>query len=376
MKRDREKDREQLRERENQSRETKDDGVFGFSSYFTVPEGVDIWYPKYPSKVNDSEQFQFDIVPFVAGDNYPTRIGKGPSNVKAGHMVYVLDVWIHKNVGPENLQTVCPLKTYGLRCPICEHGQDLLADEDDKGERKKIVKEKFPKRRVMYNVIVRDGGEEEDKGIQVFEFSHYWMEKELQNLKDLPDNRNVFYADPIDGRTIWFKLTKTGTDKMENGPYTFIERDYEITEEELDEAVCLDELLIPHSYDEIRDLYWGVDAEEEAVEEENENVDEPGNSEPPSRLIRKRDMEEPVEEEEEESEESEEPEGGCPINLRWGYDHNEYENCDTCDKYDDCGAEKERIKKAEQAKKRKKAEAAKPIRKPKPRARGFKRGEK
>lgn len=306
--------RERLKARMHGSQKSKDDGAVTFSTYYELPANVSEWKPTGDKK--GKEHF-FDIVPFQVGDKYP--LTRDPDTDRAvrlekGDWTYLLDVWVHRGVGPDNETVVCPRKSYGEPCPICEHAQELLADEDDKEERKKIFGDKMPKRRVMYNVLVYDNADEEEKGVQVFEVAHWFMEKELQEAATLPrGGGQIFYADPVDGKMIYFKIVKRGENKIEFTGHKFMDRDYEITDDIIEQAHCLDSFLKVYSYDELYSKYWGDSGgHAPAVDDTEDDV--------PMGTV---------------------PDDKCPYGGVFGKEYNEYQECDKCDLADECMAQSE-----------------------------------
>ena len=109
-----------------------------------------------------------DIIP------YEIKTGNHPKYDK-GDLDYLLEYYVHYNVGPGKDRFVCMAKTFGKPCPICEELEILKANKADE----KTIDALQPKRRVLYNVIDLN---EEEKGIQLFETSHFLFEKEKRYL--------------------------------------------------------------------------------------------------------------------------------------------------------------------------------------------------
>jgi len=326
-----------LKDRHDDSRSTKDQGALDFEYYYSIPSGISSWQPK---KSKEGEVHYFDIVPFPVGPDYPFIKTEGGEWVQLpeGDWAYILDVWIHRNVGPDNAQVVCPKTSYKKSCPICEHMTDLLTDEDDKERRKKIFSEKAPKRRSMYNVIVRDGGKEEEKGNQVFEISHWFMEKNLQELAEKTRTHGpIYYADPDEGNLIRFKMIDKGDNNLEVTGYSFEKRDTAITDEDLEKVVTLDALLKQTDYDTLYKLYWGEEVEAKADSDKDEPTSDPDDN--PDHVD---DREESI------PAEDKVVENECPHEgLEFGEDHQGYDVCDACENEPNCLQKKEELKKAE-----------------------------
>jgi len=351
---DRQAMRKAMEKRMKESQSNKEQGSFDFESYYKLSKGVSQWTPK---KSKTGEEHYYDTILFKVGTNHFPRVKFEGTWVQyaMGDDVYKLDCWIHKKFGPDNLTILCPRMCFGEQCPVCDHMNELLdAAADDKETRKKIYAEKAPKRRVMYNVIVRDGGDEEKKGVQIFEIAHWFMEKELQTRAEPARGRpgTINFPAPDEGKTIRFKLKDLGENKVEVTGHEFCDRN-PLTDEELMGAYALDEFLnelLP--YDVLYKIYWGeeviqddIKAEVVTDESETERVEE-----------------EPFKPDKIQS-------GICPYEeqgLTFGTDHMAYDVCDKCSNEAECSVEKERIKQEEMA--AKEAEKEK-IAKPKPRPR-------
>jgi len=114
-----------------------------------------------------------------------------------------------------------------------------------------------------------------------------------------------------------------------------LDRDYEIPDEVLKEAACLDELIDVLSYDELYSIYHGKGiSEEEIVEEEivskevkttvaEETKDRP---QPTKRTRRTRTRTRSVQK----------PTTGCPEGGEFGKDIESFDHCNVCEKWDDC----------------------------------------
>ena len=104
----------------NYFKESKYDGVilpggFSFGDYFKDDADIVKWKC-------EKGQHIIDIIPYRAGENVPHRA--------AGKMQYVLDLWIHTNVGVTEDRVVCLSRNYKKPCPICEHQAELRAEDD------------------------------------------------------------------------------------------------------------------------------------------------------------------------------------------------------------------------------------------------------
>lgn len=243
-----------------------------YETYYTLPPGASAWFPK---SLEEPTNYYFDIIPYYTGDKYPTAL---PYKIPPNSLTYLLEVYRHERVGPENKQVVCPRMNYGGKCPICEEMFRRYKETPKSNEaaRKLITKEFQPRHRVMYNVIVRDNPEEEAKGIQIFETSHFKMENEIKTLAGKA-RKKIMYPDLDLGKIIGFTKVKKG-DNVSIYGYCFEDRikynengeeiPYVITDEQVNQAYKLDMLLKIHSYDEIKEMMGDSYSEQHQITQE------------------------------------------------------------------------------------------------------------
>ncbi len=310
----REKMRGKLKERTQESHKNRDSGG-SIKTFFNKDkmEEVTTWWAGKNDHI-------IDIIPYFAGTNDPRNKEDEPS--------YVLDIEVHRFVGPMEEMVICP-EQYGDPCPICEEARRLNRAGADW---KKSVKPLKPGRRAVYNVIVRDGGDMEKKGVQVFEIAHWFMEKHLAKIaKDPRGGGFVVFSDPDDGRSVSFERTGVGSDNTGYSGHRFVDRPEPITDDELDGAYCLDDLIDIKSYEEVYEVFYGKPSSSESeVDEpskESEAVDEEGSEDKTTtkrkKGKRKKGRKEVVEE-------------VCPQGGVIGEDIDDYEECDGCPLYPRC----------------------------------------
>ena len=201
---------------------------------------------------------KFNVIPFIIKSaNHPEVVA---GRMAVGEYDFVLDFWVHRKIGPNELDVICPKNTYGKKCPICEErGRLYDAGEDDS------AKDIKPTRRVAFNVqpIGKDGPEP----LQVFEVSHYLFMKELTEEANAMANGNgvINYADLDDGKVVAFRASegKMGTQKMtEFKSFKFLSREEELDAELVEQAISFDDLLVVHSYEELEGILYGKPEQE------------------------------------------------------------------------------------------------------------------
>ena len=283
---------------------------------------------------------RINIIPYeIKTKNHPL-VKKGEMEV--GDIDYVMDIWIHKNVGPAEKNVVCLKNTFGKPCPICEHAS-MLRKKGEEDEAKNLK----PSRRVIYNVEdLKEPGK-----VKVFETSHYLFEKELiDEARDDEEGGFVNFADPEEGKEIKFRASKTSQGGFEYNEYksfSFEDREEPISKKLLAKAISFDEILNVPTTEEVEKIFFGnTDEDDESEEVEPEK---------PKKTVEKEEEIEPELEPEaekiskkmkEESETAEPPKKsskkseGCPFGHVFGDDCDNFDDCDDCECWDKCASKK------------------------------------
>lgn len=367
------------------------DSMKGNKGYLNFSGQVEFYKP--PKKGGGA----IDFIPYIIKtDNHPAIVAKNPK-IQKGSYDWGLNVWIHRSVGPGAIDVVCPRETYrgsNKGCPICEYVEELKTRNGKDDETYKALR---AKQRGVYNVIDLT---EDDDTIKIFEVAHFLFEKELLDKAAFEGRKigqeYVDFADPNEGFSVEFRTSSekwAGGDKINYKDFSFVPRDYKISEKLIKKAISLDELLIIYSYKELKDILYGVGDEEEderpvrrsrsrREEEEDEEMtelpvrrrtlrDEPDEDEEETPVSRRRVKDEPDEDEEEKpvrrrrviknddedspSEEDEKPasrrrkhEDGdeeqpiksesCPFDHTFGKDNDAFPECDECNVWEKCRA--------------------------------------
>ena len=164
------------------------------------------------------------LVPFAVGNHYPSRTYP---NVRPGDLTYLLDIFIHGNIGVNDDSYVCPNRNYGARCPVCENAQevrDQIPDEifdqqnpesdPDYGHLVKLFNKLKARRRCVYNVLDWTNENNPDAlvtGVRYWEVSHWLFEKNLIAAAKLPRGGGyVNFSDLDEGKDIFFLMEGKG----------------------------------------------------------------------------------------------------------------------------------------------------------------------
>lgn len=219
---------------------------------------------KFFSMKRDMDRVNLNILPYqIKSPKHPEVVA---GRRKVGQWDYLLDVWVHRHMGPNKKDMLCPKSTYGKACPACEERQKLY-DEGRDGEAKAFT----PSRRAIYNVqlIGRNGPEEAP---MIFATSHQCFNKELIEEAAASSRGPVpvpFASIGPDGKVVSFRVSEKalGSNKFcEAKSFQFLDRDEEISDEVLEQCVSLDERLIVPTAKQILDAMYGNDEDDAIVQ--------------------------------------------------------------------------------------------------------------
>ncbi len=318
-------------------------------------------------KPEKDTKYRVNIIPYVITSKLHPLVAKGEMSV--GDLDYVMDLWVHRNIGPAEVDVVCLKKSYGKACAICE-AQERYRKEGET-ENADALK---ASRRVASNFLSE--GAKSTAKVQVFEASHYLFEKELiEEARADGDGELVNFYDPEEGKAVCFRASEqkgNGRSYMEYKGWSFEERKKPLADDVYEKAVSFDECLKLHSYEEQEAILYGNGSAEEEDEEEAQ-VKRPGKAgKKPARPADDEDEEEeedlddeeeeeeeetpapkkqskatkkpdPVDEDEEAEEEAPAPkkpakpakENQCPHGYNWG-EADKHKACDKCKRWSDC----------------------------------------
>ena len=337
---------------------------------------------------------RINIIPYIIKSKNHPLVKRGEFEI--GDKDYVMDVFVHRGVGPSEASVLCLKETYGKPCPICE--QIAVLKKQGKESEAGALK---PSRRVFYNV--QDLKEPEK--LKIFETSHFLFEKELiDEARDDEEGGFVDFADEESGKEIKFrcsKVSKGGFEFNEYKSFGFEDRDENIPDELIEKAISFDEILNVPTYEEVEKIFYGSDEDEDdepkskskskskVDDDEDDDEDEDDEPKKPSKKSKYDDDEdegdeEPVkkskskpepefnddldepefddeddepkskskskskvdDEDDDDEDEDDEPKskkkdckgdcGKCPFGHEFGKDTDDFDDCDDCDLWEKC----------------------------------------
>ena len=304
---------EEIKKRQEEGYARKD-GSGRFKSIF-----IDTFEKSKLWKCSEAEH-SINIVPYLAGKQNP--------HVAEGKPTYILDIYRHAKVGVNEDSYICMKKTYDKPCPICEYQAKLRKESDGSDASEDYIKSFNAGRRAIYNVHCLDSAKEEAKGIQIWEVSHFLFEKEILEIaKKKRGGGFVYFADIDDGKIVSFRRTGSSVGTKFTA-IEFEERDAPISDELIESALCLDEMIYIPDYEEVKNAFYSLIKVDDVEEEEEETTRKPKIT-----LKAETNKEEDVEIKDT-PETVDTTEEDCPFGYEFGKDFDRNPECDTC-LYDD-----------------------------------------
>ena len=251
-------------------------------------------------KVN-KPKVMLDIIPYVVSDK---RHPDADAGAEVGTLWPSRRYYVHRGVGAEENSYICPLKTFGKPCPICEYASARARQGGDREELKALR----PKARDLYNVIDLD---DPDKKIQLFDMSGFLFGDTLtKELIDASDDEQCF-AELKGGYSLKLRFEKKSFNRNEFWAVDridFVERKKDYKESIIEETVPLDDILVEPDYKTLEKIFLMTEggADEDDEEEERPAKRRARDEEEEEQPKRKRPSRD--EEEEEDEEDSKEPE--------------------------------------------------------------------
>jgi len=313
----------------NQKQASARGSIFDMSK---MPKDVRFWKPE------KGITHIIDIIPWFA----TVDINK---SLRKGDYLYTFDYWVHRNIGVNKVSYICPSKTHGDNCPICEYIAKRLSEGRLSDKEYKSLP--HPKRRTTYNVWVHTNEEEENKGIQIWDVPHFFFEEAVVTLSENPrgGGQDIPFSSVFeDGKSIAFIIKQSGSfigaggkayDAFDYKGHRFIDREEELPDEIVDAAIPLEAYVDLHpSYKEMKDTFYstvdGADMSNVPEKEPDDDIPEFDDDEDEEESPFTED--EDVEKEEEETEENK-----CPYGYAFGEDTDRFDECAECPVVDDCG---------------------------------------
>lgn len=286
---------------------------------------------------------KLNIIPFEITNKMNPIVKSKDTDAEIGSLDMLLDIWVHRYTGPDNVDVLCPKKNYGKSCPLCDKYQEKYSEGKEKE-----AKDFRATRRAIINVQPIIQGEPQP--LQVFDVSHWLFMKELlEEAHACKDGEDIVEFANIDsGKIVKFRLTLEPwgkTFKPDFKSFNFLDRKEELEDKLIDEAISFDKGLLPLlSAEEIEKVMYGQDEDEDEPSksdkpspERDEEEDDP----PPRKVDRDPDDEDDEEEDpppkKKKEDKSDTKKGKCPSGHEWG-EADDHKECKDCPKstWDEC----------------------------------------
>lgn len=233
-----------------------------------VPRGVGFFETK---NVGD---YKIDIVPYAVGKaskKFCTHL----NHAEVGDLYWERTYWCHYQIGPNKSAVVCPAKTCGKPCPVCE---EYYKVRDDPRVPKEAADRLKAKERQLFLVYDRKNA---SKGLQLWEVAYFNFGAQLDQKIKAADTekekkvRKNFFYDDENGRTLKLDCTEENSGKSKYKFFVvdeFQKRSEPLPEEIVNHDVCLDDAVNVMAYGELRDLFLESGGEEKAEDEDEPKV--------------------------------------------------------------------------------------------------------
>jgi len=321
--------------------------------YLKLPEGVRVFNPEIETVA------VIDILPYEVTDkNHMDKI-------EVDTVWYKKPFKIHREVGVENDSVVCPT-TFGKPCPICEHQATLREDGDTNEETLKKLNAKY---RSLYVVKVRsyDGKKKFDKKeYHLFDFSDHLFQKIFETQLKRKEAFADFFL-PDSGKSLEITFDKKSFGEGKPFPIAtridFVDRKKQYKEDVIDEIPNLDEVLTLLPYEELEAKFHNDDVDTGETSDKKEKKDKKKKNEKIDKIhpyvvkINKIPSEEAItsdtkkDKKEKKGKKSkkdkkEKVKDECPYGHKFGKDCDKFDDCTSCDVWNECKAKKKELKKA------------------------------
>jgi len=203
------------------------------------------------------ESFSIESAGVIRIDVIPYKVGPGNPYAAPDTQYWERTFFIHRGVGVNEQWVVCPAKTLKKPCPICEEVSRMDKDPNADDEMAKAL---APSRRMVLHV--RDLKKDPDK-VKIWHISHAYFGKAIDEAlqaeyEDKENNKDNFCAESPG----YYLKCQAETGWQGHGfsveRVDFVPRKEGLDQDILSQAVCLDKLLVIHTYDELKRMLHGT----------------------------------------------------------------------------------------------------------------------
>ena len=214
--------------------------------HIRLPDGVTFF------KVESVGPYRLDIL------GYKVTVNNNPV-FKPGETSPYREYFLHSNVGPSQVAVVCPNKTWGKPCPICEEHARLNRQS---GVDKEVLAALRPKQRRLYNVVnaqtLKGVADATNAPVHVYDVSYHLVSKAMDEWYDSKPECEDFDSPGKKGCSLMLKFEQKSYQANKFYQITRVDeksRDHKYTAEIVSRLVDLDTILVERKYDEIQKLF-------------------------------------------------------------------------------------------------------------------------
>lgn len=203
---------------------------------------------------DDTKLFALKSDKAVRLDIIPYEVGEGNPFADKGELHYERTYWVHRSIGVNQTSYVCLRKTCEEACPICEFRSKLAKDPDGDED---LIKDLAPRERQLFNVI---NTKDTDKGVQIWDISFHLFGKRLDHEIKNSDEDDGFenFAELEGGFTLKCGIEEKSFNRQpfyEVVSVNFKPRSEDYDDDIVEDAACLDDILVIKEYDELKEIF-------------------------------------------------------------------------------------------------------------------------
>ena len=165
-----------------------------------------------------------------------------------------MELWFHRNVGPDNDNFLCLRKMFGKPCPICE--EFGRRRDEDWNAIKHLAAGRYPTA-WLYLIVDVDSDETVAEGVRTY-VACKTVRDEVINVCDPRTGEARFLPnDPEEARVFCFTRTGTGKEDTKYSHFSYLDERAELPEEFYKELPQFEDLLNVPTYDEVNMAFKG-----------------------------------------------------------------------------------------------------------------------
>lgn len=219
--------------------------------YLNLPKGLAIFK-------EEEGKLKIDIIPYyVTDEHHLDRNADDEFAANVGNPWYKKPVWVHRSVGADKQSVICPAKTIGKKCPICEYRDKQKAEGVEKDDQVS-----YPQQRNIY-IIIPIGSKKFDEKFHIWDIANGNFQKVLD--EELGDHSEYgAFPDPEEGKTLSVRFTeeKFGKNKYFSASRIDFEDRDAYDDDIMEKAPCIDDMVKILTYKELSALFLEIDPED------------------------------------------------------------------------------------------------------------------